>query len=256
MTNRSNNFWLHMIGLIGLVVALFSVSATITQVELRNTKPVAVAAPVTCEGEPTGGMRFCDNAELDSTRIDRTPAPVAPVVPASQPVAEAVETLTLDYEAGVNEEIWQAALDAGYVGTPGDGCECLYIPVGTVLNISGGLVLVTSDGLMGCFDWVTSDAECAPSGPVVPAGELLPAPTTSATTSTTAGSTNTSIQEDEAGWNCARNGNRICGPGNSEGATPGCYRDGHLVISWTRFELDQYGNPSNDPLWGQLEAPC
>lgn len=61
-------------------------------------------------------------------------------------------------------------------------------------------------------------------------------------------------QEDEAGWSCMTNGNRICGPGS--GAPAGCYRDGELVIPWTRYDLDQYGNPSSDPLWAQLKSPC
>lgn len=64
------------------------------------------------------------------------------------------------------------------------------------------------------------------------------------------------VQEDSAGWNCARNGNRVCGPGNPEGAKPGCYRGGVLVVPWTHFERDQYGNPSSDPLWARIETPC
>lgn len=61
-------------------------------------------------------------------------------------------------------------------------------------------------------------------------------------------------QEDDPSWSCMRNGNRICGP--SSGPEPGCYRNGELVIPWTRYDLDEYGNPSRDPLWAQLEAPC
>jgi hypothetical protein len=64
------------------------------------------------------------------------------------------------------------------------------------------------------------------------------------------------VQEDDPSWSCARSGNRICGPGNPMGAPAGCYRDGHLVVPWTRFELDQYGNPSSDPLWAQIKSPC
>lgn len=39
--------------------------------------------------------------------------------------------------------------------------------------------------------------------------------------------------EDEPGWNCAIQGNRMCGPGNSSGLQPGCYNDlGQLVAPW------------------------
>jgi hypothetical protein len=76
------------------------------------------------------------------------------------------DVLVLDYDAGVPEQLWDAALDAGYVGDPTDGCECLYIPVGTTLDVPGGLALATVDGWMGCQDFVTSDAECSSTGPV------------------------------------------------------------------------------------------
>lgn len=31
------------------------------------------------------------------------------------------------------------------------------------------------------------------------------------------------ISEDESGWDCTEMGNRICGPGNTQGAVPGDY---------------------------------
>lgn len=60
-----------------------------------------------------------------------------------------------------------------------------------------------------------------------------------------------SVEEDSSGWSCAVNGNRVCGPGNPEGAPAGCYVDDSLVVPWT-----EYSDPHADRLWAQLEAPC
>jgi len=39
--------------------------------------------------------------------------------------------------------------------------------------------------------------------------------------------------EDDPAWSCVRDGNRICGPGNVNGARVGCYDDqGALVADW------------------------
>lgn len=41
------------------------------------------------------------------------------------------------------------------------------------------------------------------------------------------------VQEDSPAWSCVDDGNRICGPGNSNGAPAGCYDDGGvLVATW------------------------
>src|SRR4051812_34735245 len=48
---------------------------------------------------------------------------------------------------------------------------------------------------------------------------------------------------------CRWIGNRICGPDNDQGVRAGCYRWGRLVIPWSRYDRDQYGRPSRDPLW-------
>lgn len=43
----------------------------------------------------------------------------------------------------------------------------------------------------------------------------------------------TQITEDDPGWSCVADGNRICGPNNSEGKTPACYNDvGAIVAAW------------------------
>jgi uncharacterized low-complexity protein len=57
--------------------------------------------------------------------------------------------------------------------------------------------------------------------------------------------------EGQRGFSCALHGNRVCGPKNKQGAAAGCYRDGVLVIPWTRYDV-----PSADPLWAQLTPPC
>lgn len=35
--------------------------------------------------------------------------------------------------------------------------------------------------------------------------------------------------EDDPGWSCVDDGNRICGPGNDNGVAPGCYDDGGVL---------------------------
>lgn len=45
---------------------------------------------------------------------------------------------------------------------------------------------------------------------------------------------------------CALKGNKICGPGNSEGAPAGCYTGGHLDIAWSN-----YSEPRSDLLWAR-----
>jgi hypothetical protein len=40
-------------------------------------------------------------------------------------------------------------------------------------------------------------------------------------------------QEDQPCWSCVDDGNRICGPGNAQGAPAGCYDEGGvLVTAW------------------------
>ena len=56
--------------------------------------------------------------------------------------------------------------------------------------------------------------------------------------------------EDEAGFDCRTQGNRVCGPDGSQ-FPAGCYRGGVRVIAWSN-----YSNPRLDPLWGQVKSPC
>ena len=47
-------------------------------------------------------------------------------------------------------------------------------------------------------------------------------------------------QEDEPGWSCASMGNRVCGPTNVEGAVPGCYDEGGVLVAlWPCKEVKE-----------------
>lgn len=39
------------------------------------------------------------------------------------------------------------------------------------------------------------------------------------------------VEEDDPGWSCVSDGNRICGPANSEGKPAGCYDDGGVMVA-------------------------
>jgi hypothetical protein len=101
-----------------------------------------------------------------------TPAPAAapaPDVPAEDDgyldtTAGGQDVLMLDYDA-TPADLWDALRAAGYVGTAGDGCECLYIPVGVQVDVPGGLYVATLDGFAQCANFHTSDTECSDDGP-------------------------------------------------------------------------------------------
>lgn len=41
------------------------------------------------------------------------------------------------------------------------------------------------------------------------------------------------VQEDDPGWDCRLDGNRICGPTNTQAIAAGCYNDAaQLVAPW------------------------
>lgn len=44
------------------------------------------------------------------------------------------------------------------------------------------------------------------------------------------GTASASPNEDQQ-WSCVDDGNRICGPGNSNGAPAGCYDDGGVLVA-------------------------
>lgn len=37
--------------------------------------------------------------------------------------------------------------------------------------------------------------------------------------------------EDEQGWSCVDDGNRVCGPGNSDGKPAACYDQGGVIVA-------------------------
>jgi hypothetical protein len=64
------------------------------------------------------------------------------------------------------------------------------------------------------------------------------------------------ITEDDPAWNCITDGNRVCGPANTNDVAPGCYDDaGSLVAPWPCHvigdlrtgEADVFTGPANDP---------
>lgn len=40
-----------------------------------------------------------------------------------------------------------------------------------------------------------------------------------------------SPNEDQPGWSCVDDGNRVCGPGNANHVPPGCYDDGGVLFA-------------------------
>lgn len=83
-------------------------------------------------------------------------------------LAEGADVLTLDADS-TPPALWSALIEAGHHGVAGDGCDCLYVPVGTAVRVPGGLYLATIDGWFHCADGVTVHGDCSATGPVVPA---------------------------------------------------------------------------------------
>jgi hypothetical protein len=40
-----------------------------------------------------------------------------------------------------------------------------------------------------------------------------------------------SPNEDEPGWSCVDDGNKVCGPGNPEGKPAACYDEGGVIVA-------------------------
>jgi hypothetical protein len=38
------------------------------------------------------------------------------------------------------------------------------------------------------------------------------------------------VSDDDPSFDCVSQGNRVCGPGNEQGVTPGCYDDGGVMF--------------------------
>lgn len=52
------------------------------------------------------------------------------------------------------------------------------------------------------------------------------------------------VQEDDPGWDCRVDGDRVCGPTNVQGVPAGLYAGGQLVAPW---EPAWYGHPELVP---------
>ncbi|GAS98822.1 uncharacterized protein RMCC_5787 [Mycolicibacterium canariasense] len=53
------------------------------------------------------------------------------------------------------------------------------------------------------------------------------------------------IQEDDPDWDCRVDGDRVCGPTNTQGVATGLYRDGQLAVKWDQA---WYGHPELVPV--------
>jgi hypothetical protein len=55
--------------------------------------------------------------------------------------------------------------------------------------------------------------------------------------------------EDQPGWSCVDDGNRVCGPGNANGAPAGCYDDGGVLIAVWPCTPHEGTGAAPGPLW-------
>jgi predicted Fe-S protein YdhL (DUF1289 family) len=56
--------------------------------------------------------------------------------------------------------------------------------------------------------------------------------------------------EDTPGWNCATDGNHVCGPRNPEHLPAGCYDNATLVIPWAKMTKEQKRHVKTSPCAG------
>ena len=76
---------------------------------------------------------------------------------------------------------------------------------------------------------------------MITASPSAPAQAESTAPATVAAPTAPVITEDSPQWNCTTMGNGLCGPGNTNGATPGYYRGGRLYADWEHAQWMAYG---------------
>lgn len=107
-------------------------------------------------------------AHVSATEPVQAPAPVSPAAP----VSAVRDYLTADYWR-VPPQLWDALIRDGWNGRDDGTDDLLYVPIGTVVNVAGGLYLATYDGWAVCRDNHTvPGVECSATGPVV----LIPYP--------------------------------------------------------------------------------
>jgi hypothetical protein len=56
-------------------------------------------------------------------------------------------------------------------------------------------------------------------------------------------------EEDEPGWSCVDDGNRVCGPNNTEGKPAACYADGGVIVAL--WPCSAWTPEASDASWGK-----
>lgn len=62
------------------------------------------------------------------------------------------------------------------------------------------------------------------------------------------------VTEDSPSWSCANDGNRICGPNNSNGEPAGCYDDGGVMVAAWPCHTVTNPDGSADVYYGAMES--
>lgn len=62
------------------------------------------------------------------------------------------------------------------------------------------------------------------------------------------------VQEDDPGWSCVDDGNRICGPNNPEGKPAACYDDGGVIVALWPCHVVVNPDGSSDVYEGVVDA--
>jgi hypothetical protein len=136
-------------------VALFSASILLASAQ-STTNATASAASTVRDG------MFNPTAHLDTAQItDSRPVPV------DDATAEGQDVLPLSWHAAP-ADLWSALTEQHMEWYDDDvtSIGTMWVPVGTVVDVPGGLYLATLDGWAGCQDFETFDGECSATGPV------------------------------------------------------------------------------------------
>jgi len=158
-TNKVNDF------ITRVVVRSFILMSVVTAILLapRMVEVAHAAMAPTCEA---GSHQVAGQCTPD-------PAPTGQDTARQDAAAEGEDALTLAYDPAP-APLWNALTTQHpewYDEGPGDqaGHGQFMVPVGTVVDVPGGLYRATlDDGWMSCIDFQTSDQECSATGPVVP----------------------------------------------------------------------------------------
>jgi hypothetical protein len=153
-TNKITQF-LHSVAV--RIFLLTTIAAVVLTLPRLTATAEVLAAPV-CEA---GAHQMAGQCVADVL-------PAAEDTEAQDAEAEGQDVLPISWHAAP-APLWNALLDQHpewYDGDVADGLGTVWVPVGTVIDVPGGLALATLDGWAGCQDWETSDQECNATGPV------------------------------------------------------------------------------------------